>query len=173
MRCHVAPERPPHTSLLVESDEANQCMGMMRRPFGKFGLHPYSFSKDILGFLMTTESQDFSLTSHTKDGAFYSIVSPSLYWGVRTHTDHRVRPPLWPHEHLIQQQPIFPRSLPSRYWPAQPCLASVGTGLELQGDMAADNEPGLLVNPKTLLVYSSLCTNYFHELLTWQPRLFL
>ncbi len=22
------------------------------------GLHPYSFSKDILGFLMTTESQD-------------------------------------------------------------------------------------------------------------------
>ncbi len=32
---HSAPERPPHTSLLVErrpSDEANQCMGMIRRP---------------------------------------------------------------------------------------------------------------------------------------------
>ncbi len=57
------------------------------------GLHPYSFSKDILGFLMTTESQDLSLTSHLKDGAFSSIVSPSLSWGVRTHTDHRVRPP--------------------------------------------------------------------------------
>ncbi len=31
---HIAPERPPHTSLLVErrqSDEANQCMGMIRR----------------------------------------------------------------------------------------------------------------------------------------------
>ncbi len=43
------------------------------------GLHPYSFSKDILGFLMTTESQDLGLTSHPKDGAFfffYSIVSP-------------------------------------------------------------------------------------------------
>ncbi len=38
------------------------------------GLHPYSFSKDILGFLMTTESQDLSLTSHPKDGAFSSIV---------------------------------------------------------------------------------------------------
>ncbi len=50
------------------------------------GLHPYSFSKDILGFLMTTESQDLGLTSHPKDGAFSSIVSPSLYWGVRTHT---------------------------------------------------------------------------------------
>ncbi len=33
------------------------------------GLPPYSFSKDILGFLMTTESQDLDLTSHTKDGA--------------------------------------------------------------------------------------------------------
>ncbi len=33
---HSAPERPPHTSLLVErrqSDEANQCMGMIRRPW--------------------------------------------------------------------------------------------------------------------------------------------
>ncbi len=39
------------------------------------GLHPYSFSKDILGFLMTTESQDLSLTSLSKDGASYSIVS--------------------------------------------------------------------------------------------------
>ncbi len=33
------------------------------------GLHPDSFSKDILGFLMTTESQA-SLTSHLKDDAF-------------------------------------------------------------------------------------------------------
>ncbi len=40
------------------------------------GLHPYSFSK---GFLMTTESQDLGLTSQPKDGAFYIIVSPSLY----------------------------------------------------------------------------------------------
>ncbi len=31
------------------------------------GLHPYSLSKDILGFLMTTESQDLGLTSHPKD----------------------------------------------------------------------------------------------------------
>ncbi len=32
------------------------------------GLHPYSFLKDILGFLMTTESQDLGLTSHPKEG---------------------------------------------------------------------------------------------------------
>ncbi len=61
------------------------------------GLHPYSFSKNILGFLMTTESQDLSLRSHPKDGAFYSIVSPSLYLGIRTHTDCRVSTPCWPH----------------------------------------------------------------------------
>ncbi len=57
--------------------------------------HLYSFRKTR--FLMTTESQDLGLTSHPKDGAFYSIVSPSLYWGVRTHTDHRVSTPCWPH----------------------------------------------------------------------------
>ncbi len=43
-----------------------------QRPMGKFGqdagVQPYSFSKDILGFLMTTESQDLGLTSHPKDG---------------------------------------------------------------------------------------------------------
>ena len=44
------------------------------------GLHPYSFSKDILGFLMTTESQDLGLTSHPKDGAFcqYSVPITTL-----------------------------------------------------------------------------------------------
>ncbi len=52
--------------------------------------HLYSFSKDILGFLMAAESQDLGLTSHSKDGAFYSIVSPLLYWGVRTYTDFKV-----------------------------------------------------------------------------------
>ncbi len=42
---------------------------------------------------MTTESQDLGLTSLPKDGAFYSIMSPSIYWGFRTHTDCRVSTP--------------------------------------------------------------------------------
>ncbi len=44
------------------------------------GLHPYSFSKDMLGFLMTTESQDLGLTSHPKDSAFlqYSVPVTTL-----------------------------------------------------------------------------------------------
>ncbi len=39
------------------------------------GLHPYSYWKDILGFVMSTGSQDLSLTSHPKDGTFlqYSV----------------------------------------------------------------------------------------------------
>ncbi len=38
--------------------------------------HSYSFFKCILGFVMTTESQDLGLTSHLKDGAFlqYSVL---------------------------------------------------------------------------------------------------
>lgn len=32
------------------------------------GLHPYSNSMDM-GFLMTTESQDFGLMSHPEDGS--------------------------------------------------------------------------------------------------------
>ncbi len=35
----------------------------------------------------------YGLTSLPKDGAFYSIMSPSIYWGVRTHTDCRVSTP--------------------------------------------------------------------------------
>ncbi len=45
------------------------------------GLHLYSFSKDILGFLMTTESQDLSLTSHLKDGAFLQYSVPITILG--------------------------------------------------------------------------------------------
>ncbi len=72
-----------------------------QRPMGDFGqdagVTPLLFSKDILGFLMTTESHDHGLMSHPKDGALYSIVSPSIYWGVRNHTDCRVSTPSWPH----------------------------------------------------------------------------
>ncbi len=32
---------------------------------------------------------------------FLTVVSPSLHWGVRTHTDHRVSTPSWSHKHLF------------------------------------------------------------------------
>ncbi len=90
------------------------------------GLHPYSFSKDILGFLMTTKSQDLGLiTSHPKNSAFDSIVSPSLYWGVRTHTDHRGSPAGLTNTSSSSNL-VFPGGLHPGTDQAQPCLASVG-----------------------------------------------
>ncbi len=52
-----------------------------QRPMGEFvkdaGVTPLLFfSKDILGFLMTAESQDLGLTSHLKDGAFLQYSDP-------------------------------------------------------------------------------------------------
>ncbi len=61
------------------------------------GLHPYSFTRSAMGFLMTTESQDLGFNvSSERRCSFDSIVSPSLYWGIRTHTDCRVSTPCWP-----------------------------------------------------------------------------
>ncbi len=58
-------------------------MGIIRRPWltrasgGNLartpGLHPYSFTMSVMGFLMTTESQDLGLTSHPKDGALLTV----------------------------------------------------------------------------------------------------
>ncbi len=37
------------------------------------GLHPYSFSKDILGFLMTTESQDLGFNVSSERRCFFTV----------------------------------------------------------------------------------------------------
>ncbi len=36
------------------------------------GVAPLLFTRSAMGFLMTIESQDFGLTSHLKDGAFFT-----------------------------------------------------------------------------------------------------
>ncbi len=65
------------------------------REFGQdTGVTPLLFTRSAMGFLMTTEGQNLGLMSHPKDGAFYSIVSPSLYWDIRTYTDHMGEHPL-------------------------------------------------------------------------------
>ncbi len=101
---NVAPERPPHNSLLVErrqSDEANQCMWMIRKSWwseangeiwpGCRGNTTTLFRKERL--LMTSESQDLALKSHLKEGAFLQYFAPII---ILTHTDHRVSTPCWP-----------------------------------------------------------------------------
>uniref|UniRef100_A0A0E9WDJ2 Uncharacterized protein n=1 Tax=Anguilla anguilla TaxID=7936 RepID=A0A0E9WDJ2_ANGAN len=49
-----------------------------------------------MGSLMTTVSQDLSLTSHPKDGISYSTVSLSLHWGIGVYLTRRKIAPCWP-----------------------------------------------------------------------------
>ncbi len=67
-------------------------MGITRRPWlirasgGNLartpGLHPYSFTMSVMGFLMTTESQDLGLMSHPKDGALFWWLTISIQFGL-------------------------------------------------------------------------------------------
>ncbi len=45
------------------------------------GLHPYTFTRCAMGFLITTESQDLGLTSHPKDGALLQYSVPITILG--------------------------------------------------------------------------------------------
>ncbi len=66
-----------------ESDGANQVDGDyweamidkgQWREFGQdTGVTPLLFTMSVMGFLMTTESQDLGLTSHPKDGALLTV----------------------------------------------------------------------------------------------------
>ncbi len=52
-----------------------------RREFGQdTEVTPPLFTRSVMGFLMTTKSQDLGLTSHQKDGAFiqYSVPVTTL-----------------------------------------------------------------------------------------------
>ncbi len=71
--------------------DKGQCWDLARTP----GL---LFMRSVMGFLMTTETQDPRFERLIrKTVLFYSIVSQSLHWGVRTHTDCRVSTPCWSH----------------------------------------------------------------------------
>ncbi len=47
------------------------------------GVAPLLFTRSAMGFLMTTESQDFGLTSHLKDGAFFTVCVPVTILGCK------------------------------------------------------------------------------------------
>jgi len=91
------------------------------------GLHPYSFKRHPGIFCDHRQSGPRFNVSSEGRCSFDSIVSPSLYWGIRTHTDHRVSTPCWPHEHLFLQKPVFSQKVshPGTNQ-AQPCLALMG-----------------------------------------------
>ncbi len=77
--------RSPHTSYRWrgERDRANQVDGDyweamidkgQWREFGQdTGVTPLLFTMSVMGFWMTTESQDLGLTSHPKDSALLTV----------------------------------------------------------------------------------------------------
>ncbi len=101
-----------------------------QRPMGKFGqdagVTPLLFSKDIPGFLMTTESQDLGLTSHLKDGACWQYSVPVTTGVLGPTQTTGWAPPAGLTNTSSSSNLVISGGLPSRYWPAQPCLASVG-----------------------------------------------
>ncbi len=134
---HSAPERPAHTSLLVErrqSDEANQCMGMIRRPWWSeangwiwSGCRGYTllFSERYSGIFNNHRESGprFSVSSEGRCFLQYSV--PRHYTGALGPTQTTGwAPPAGLTNTSSSSNLVFP-GLPSRYWPAQPWLASV------------------------------------------------
>ncbi len=96
-----------------ESRRANQVDGYyweamivkgQRREFGpNTGDTPLLFYDECHGILNDHRESEprFNIATERRY-SFDSIVSPSLYWGIRTHADHRVSTPCWPYYHLYQ-----------------------------------------------------------------------
>ncbi len=86
---------------------------------GKFGqdaeVTPLLFSKDILGYLMTTESQrDFNVSSEGR--CFLTVQCPRHYTGALEPTQTTGRaPPAGLTNTSSSSNLVFPGGLPSRY----------------------------------------------------------
>ncbi len=101
-----------------------------QRPVGEFGQDAgvtlLLFFEGHPGIFNDHRESWLGLTSHPKDGALYIIVSHH-YTGALGPTQTTGRaPPAGLTNTSSSRNVVFPGGLPSRYWPAQPCLASVG-----------------------------------------------
>ncbi len=129
---HVTPERPPHTSLLVErrqSDESNQCMGWLeghngQRPMGEFGqdagVTPLLFFEGHPGIF-----NYLFLQSHPKDGALFLLYSFPITILGPTQTAG-LAPPAGLNTTSSSSNLVFPGGLPSRYWPGSTLISFSG-----------------------------------------------
>ncbi len=87
--------------------EPIKLMGIIRRPWlkgpvegiwpGHRGYTPTLYDECHGIFNDHRESGPRFNVSSERQCSFDSIVSPSLYWGVRTHINHRVSTSCWPH----------------------------------------------------------------------------
>ncbi len=79
---------------MIDKDQWRECGGNLARTPG---YTPTLYDECHGIFNDYRESGPRFNVSSERRCSFDSIVSPSLYWGVRTHTDHRVSTPCWPH----------------------------------------------------------------------------
>ncbi len=102
--CHrtTAPVRSPHTSYRWRGErviEPIKSMGIIRRPWltrasgGNLARTPkvtlLLFTRSTMGFFYDHRESGPRFNVSSEWRCSLTVVSPSLYWGVRTHTDHR------------------------------------------------------------------------------------
>ncbi len=126
---HISPERPPHTSYRWrgDSDESIQCMGMIRRPWWSEAsgqIWPGCRVNTPTLFRRTS----WDLNDHRESGPRFNVSSKGqfLFWYSVPITTLGWAPPAGLTNTSSSSNLVFIGGLPSRYWPAQPCLASVG-----------------------------------------------
>ncbi len=114
------------------------------------GVTPLLFTRSAMGFLMTIESQDLGLKSHPNPGA---LGPPQTQWA----------PPAGLTNTSSSSNLVFPGGLPSKYWPAQPSLASVGDRSWAAGWYGC----GIII----IIIYEShlckICDKYMHKYVLW------
>ncbi len=136
---HSAPDRSPHTSLLVErrqSDEANQCMGMIRRPLWSeangqiwpgcrghtstlFERHPGIFNDH------RESGPRFNVSSEGR--CFLTVQCLRHYTGALGPTQTTGwAPPAGLTNTSSSSNLVFTGGLPSRYWPGSALLSFSG-----------------------------------------------
>ncbi len=122
-RCQCA-HHTPATGREERETEPIQWMGIIRRPYliwasgGNLArtpvLHPYSLREVPRDFFKDHRESGPRFNVSSERRCFLQYSAPSLYWGVRTQTNHRVSETCWTQKvsHTGTDQ-------------AQPCLASV------------------------------------------------
>ncbi len=94
--CHrtTAPVRSPHTSYRWREERVIETIKCMRSPHTSYRWRGERVIETIK-CMLERSGPFFNISSERR--CFLTVVSPSLHWGVRTHTDHRVSTPCWFH----------------------------------------------------------------------------
>ncbi len=102
-----------------------------QRPMGEFsqdaGVKPLLFFKWHPGIFNDHRESGPRFNVSSEGRCFFTVLCPRHYTGALGPTQTTVwAPPAGLTNTSSSSNLVFPGGLPSRYWPAQPCLASVG-----------------------------------------------